>query len=163
MKGNEIIVSANPRGRLEEGIITGTPHPGDVLEIVPGVAQIEGRFTFRQVTRATGSKGPNCVLLHDPDQGGTNLTQYASGSHVQVYWPMAGDELNMRVTDKAGTTVGNSIAIGDLLSVETGTGHVVPLESFGYASAPFQALEAVVGSTVSADYLLWVHYFGDQA
>ena len=45
-KGNEIIVSSEPRGRFEECIVSGTPKPGTVIDIKPTVAAVSGRFTY---------------------------------------------------------------------------------------------------------------------
>src|SRR5262252_5965258 len=85
MKGTEIIVSAYPRGVREECVISGTPKPGTCLEIVPATLPINGRFTYRLVTRANGSKGPVVIAEKDRLQGKTELDAYVSGTQGFIY------------------------------------------------------------------------------
>lgn len=155
-KGNEIILTAIPGGVFDEGIISGTPKPGTILEVM-ATALVGGRPTFRAVTRSTGAKGPIAVLLPDWLNGKTSGDAMTSGQRVQVYWPEAGDELNLLVADVSGTA--DDVAIGDLFGVETVTGKLKANSS--YTSAPFAAMEAVTDPT--ADYLLFVKYLGNQA
>lgn len=170
-RGREIIVSAggSPRGFMEEGIISGTPRPGTLMEIVPAVATVGGRFTWRAATRADGAIGPIVVLLDDKEQGklgvgdatafgpGAVGDAFVTGTRGRLYWPAAGEELNLIKEDVAGT--GDSVAIGDLFGIDQTDGKLVANSSF--ASAPFQALEAVVNPT--SDFMLWVKYLGNAA
>lgn len=70
-RGNEIIVSANPRGRFIEGkLATGiTPKPGTILQLQVATAiDTNGRFTFELFNAdADGArpKGPLCILDMD--------------------------------------------------------------------------------------------------
>lgn len=168
-KGNKIIVRSDPTGRFEECIVSGTPKPGTIMEMVPATAMSLGVFTYRAATRTTGAKGPNPVLLNDYLRGrlavgaalafgpGTPGDAYADGDRGFLYWPEAGDEFNMIVASVAGTA--DDVAIGDLFGVEATTGKLKANSSYG--STPWQALEAVTDPT--ADYMLHVRYLGDQA
>lgn len=155
-KGKSIVLTSDPRGLFDEGIISGTPKPGVCLEVM-AAAFSGGRPTFRAVTRATGAKGPIAVLLADDLQGKTEDDAYVSGTRCKIYWPVAGDELNMRVADVSGTA--DDVAIGALFGVETVTGKLKADSS--YASTPFQAQEAITDPV--ADYLLFCRYLGNNA
>lgn len=153
MKGNEILLNCSNKGIRMEGIVSGTPSPGTVMEIVPAVAPVNGRHTWRATALATGAKQlPLVVLLEDNLQGKTATDAYVSGKICQLYVPLPGDELNMLVADVGGTA--QAIAIGDLYGVKTVTGDLLPNSS--YTSTPFKAMEklAVVGGS-PADRLVW--------
>lgn len=154
--GSTIIVSADPQGKFLEGIITDTSKPGQCVEIVPAVAPVGGRHSLRASSHADGAKGPVIVLLEDDLQGFGMTTAYVSGSRCRAYTPIMGEELNMLLGDVAGT--GDSVAIGDLFGVANG-GKIKRNSS--YASAPFQALEALAALT--ADTLVWCFYLGNEA
>jgi hypothetical protein len=111
-KGNTIIVSTEPRGRKFEGIVSGTPAPGTLMEPVPATEPIGGRFTFRfYQPSADGDPRPVIVLLDDSLQGFLMTTAYVTGTEAFLYCPIVGELLNMLVRDIAGT--GDSHAIGD--------------------------------------------------
>jgi hypothetical protein len=168
-KGNLIVVRSDPLGRFEEGVISGTPKPGTCMQVKAATAEALGVRTFEAVTRATGAKGPICVLMPDYLRGrlGVGAAQafgppaagdaYADGDRGFLYWPEPGDTLNMIVASVAGTA--DDVAIGALFGVEQNTGKLKADSS--YDSAPFQALEAVTDPT--ADYMLHVLYLGNQA
>lgn len=155
-KGNEIIVTAEPRGTFDEGIITDTSKPGTFMEIVPATAPVGGRFSWRARSLTAGSKGPLVILLNDSEQGKTSADAYVSGTRCRLYWLCAGEEYNVRVADVAGTA--DDVAIGDLFGVDA-TGKAKA--NAGYASAPLQALEVKTDPT--AEYLLWVKCLGHLA
>lgn len=156
-KGTEVIVTSEPKGVFEECIISGTPKPGTCMEIVPATAPVGGRFTYRAITRADGAIGPICVLREDSLQGKTLDDAYVSGTRGFLYWPVAGEQLNMLINDVAGT--GDDYAIGDALMVEQTTGQLK--DNSGGASAPFRCLEVVTDP--AADFHMWVQYCGNQA
>ena len=155
-KGNEIIVSSEPRGVFMEGIVSGTPKPGTIMEMMT-TAPVNGRFTYRASTRTTGAKGPTFVLLPDNLQGKLATDAYVTATRCFMYSPVAGEQLNLLVADVSGT--GDDVAIADLFVVENTTGKIKANSS--NTSAPFQAMEAVTDPT--ADYLLWCTYLGNQA
>lgn len=155
-KGNEIILSAYPQGKFMEGTITDTSSPGMCVEIVPATAMIDGRPSFRARSLTAGAIGPVAVLLPDSMQGKLATDAYVANTRCFVYYPMAGEELNMLVGDVAGT--GDTIAIGDLYGVNN-DGKLKANSS--YASAPFEAMEA--SAALTADKLVWFKYNGNQA
>lgn len=150
-KGNEIIVSANPQGKFLEGIVSGTPKPGTMMEIVAGTAAVAGRFTWQVYQPGTdGDRRLVAILLPDSLQGKLATDAYVTGTRCFLYCPLPGEEMNILFGNAAGTA--DDIAIGDLLIADTGTGKFV--ETTGSPeSEPFIALEAIVDPT--ADQLLW--------
>ncbi len=124
-KGNEIILSADPRGVFKEGIIDGTPKPGTVMQVKAATEPIGGRHTWEVADYgADGDQRLVAVLLADWAQGKTADNAYADGDRCFLYCPVAGEELNMRIS-AAGTGTGDAIAIGALLMVDDGTGLLV--------------------------------------
>lgn len=159
MKGTEIIVSSDPKGVFGECIISGTPKPGVLMEMTTA-ALISGRPTMQVAQRASGAKGPVCILLPDRLQGQLHSTAYVTGARGFVYWPVAGEDLNLLLGDVAGTGCVEDTAVADLFGVETLTGKILANSAFG--SAPFQAMEARHGF-ITADSWLFVKYIGNQA
>jgi hypothetical protein len=140
MRGNEILLSAEPKGRYVEGIISGTPLPGSLMEVVPGCTPVGGRLTYRAYS---GSKQPtNLILLPDHLEGATATTAYVSGSRGFMYTMLSGDEANLLVGQTAGT--GAAVAIGDQLEGEPG-GLLIPLAGTGSASYTAQEAIADIG------------------
>lgn len=156
MKGTEIVLDAEPRGHFEECIVYGTPKPGTVMEL-KAAALASGRATYQAATRTTGGKGAVAVLCADHLQGKGHSDAYVSGTRGFLYWPIAGEELNMLVADVSGTA--DDVAIGDLFGVETVTGKLKANSS--YASTPFQAMEVITDPI--ADYWLFCKYLGNNA
>lgn len=170
-KGRSIIVSSNPKGFFQEGIISGTPKPGTCMEKVPATTTVGGRFTYRAVTRADGAIGPIIILTEDDLQGKLGVSAsaaytggppapgdaYVSGTRGFLYYPQAGEDFNMIVASVAGTA--DDVAIGDLFGVEQTSGKLKANNSF--AATPFEANEVVTDPT--ADYMLWTTFRGEQA
>lgn len=159
-RGNEIIVTANPKGNFLEGYIaTGeTPKPGTVLQIDPTVALKNGRHTWKIYNRdADGNRpvGPLAVLLPDHLQGKTATDAYAASTRCFLYCPLPGDELNMLLLDIAGT--GDDHSAGELLIVDDGTGKLIATTGSPECE-PFVLLEDVTDP--EADTLAWVMYSG---
>jgi len=152
MKGNEIILSANPRGVEKEGIVYGTPKPGTVMQIKAATEPVGGRHTWEVYNAsADGDQRIIAVLLPDQLQGKIATDAYVTGSRCFLYCPAMGEELNMLVS-AAGTGTGDSVAIGDLLIVDDGTGLLVATSS-GEESEPFVVMETltdvVAGGTLT--------------
>lgn len=166
MRGSGIIVSSHPRGRFEEIVCLNATYPGTVMQLDPTIAPIGGRFTFEAANRVDGSKGPNPVLVEDWNQGQLAITVIAAGAHAQIYWPAAGEELNMLMRYHPGTGTSTDENIGDLLEVDnTGMVTGVSSESGGtgaHVSAPFQLREHLT-TALTANTLVWCQYLGDQA
>lgn len=167
-KGNEIIVSANPRGVFLEGIIDTAEKPGTIMQR-KNVALSGGRFTYQVYNPADGDgskpKSALAVLLPDQLQGKTAEDAYTAGARGFLYVPAAGEQLNVLWKNITGTGTGDETNIGDPLTVDAGTGKVIlasgSSESPTAANlkiSPFSALEAL--TDVTADTLLWVEYTG---
>lgn len=161
-KGNEIIVSANPRGVFYEGFInTGeTPKPGTIMQIDPTQTFVGGRPVFKMYNRAAdGDKplGPLFILLPDSKRGKTATDAYAAGDHCELYAPLPGEEFNLLVQDPSGTGSGTTYDAGTMMTVDDTTGELVP--SVGTEDIePFVLMEAA--SQLAADTLNWVMYTG---
>jgi len=158
-RGTEIIVSANPRGVMHEGPITGTPKPGTIMQIdVSEGINGDGRFTWEAYNRdADGNRpaGPLAILLPDRLQGKLHTDAYAAGDHGFLYTPIAGEEFNCLLLDVSGT--GDDHAFGEILIVDDGTGKLVATTGTP-ETEPFMLLEAVTDPI--ADTLLHVIYNG---
>lgn len=143
-RGNNIIVSANPRGVQTEGIIAAgqTPKPGTMMQIDGSVAMgDDGRFTWK--VYAPGADGdilPLWVLLPDRNRGKLATDAYAAGDRCFLYAPLNGEELNMILLDVSGT--GDDHAVGELLLGDTGTGKLVA-DTGSPETKHFMLLEAV--------------------
>ena len=158
--GSEIVVAANPRGVFLEGTISGTAKPGTVMQIKAGSTAVGGRLTWEPYNRSADGEhpqGPLAVLLPDRLQGKTETDAYADGDRCFLYVPVAGEELNMLVS-AAGTGTGDSIAVGDILTVNDGDGLLIKTTGTPEIE-PFVALEAADDVTADGSLLL-VMYTG---
>ena len=156
-KGNAIILSPTPRGVFKEGVITGTPKPGIVMQIdVSEGLDGTGSLTWEAFNAdADGDQRLIAILLPDEFQGKTETDAYVAGDRGKVYIPAAGEEFNMLLADVAGT--GDDHAFGELLMVDDGTGKLIATTG-SPESECFQLLEAVTDPT--ADQLVHVIYTG---
>jgi hypothetical protein len=156
-KGNGIIASAEPRGRFLEGIVSGTPKPGTVMQIAASTAADDnGRHTWEVYNAAAdGNQRLIAVLLPDSLQGDLATSAYVDEERCFLYVPIAGEELNMLVANIAGTA--DSFSVGDILMVDDGTGKLIATSGTPEAE-PFIVLEAK--SALTADTLVWCMYTG---
>lgn len=159
VRGSEIIVSANPHGRFMEGIISGTPKPGTIVQLDLSVAPQGGRFTWKVYDRsADGDRpaGPFIVLLEDRFNGNrTYESAYASGDRCFGYVPLPGDELNLRFKDIAGTA--DDHAAGEMLIVDDGSGLMIATTGSPQTEVAIN-MEAITDPV--ADTLGWVTWTG---
>lgn len=138
-RGNEIVLTA--KGRFMEGIISGTPLPGTIMQLKAATALVGGRPTYEVFNgSADGERTAIYVLDRDWGQGKTVDNAYVDGQRGFLYAPAMGDELNVRVS-AAGTGTGDAIAIGDKFIVDDGTGLLVATTG-GPEAEPFQAMES---------------------
>lgn len=175
--GNMILLEAEPKGRFEEITVVGTPKPGTVMSVIPNVSTytVGGRTSMEPAgttaanstysgMAADGDRIPICVLLCNADPcGGAappfkgQTDAYATGERGVVYYPIAGEELNVILLDQSGTAAGEDFVIGSKLIVDDGTGKLV--QSVGTPeSEPFIAMETK--ADLAADYLMQVQYTG---
>lgn len=144
--GPGIIVSAEPQGRFEECIVSGTPKPGTVMEVKAATERVSGKWTYQAFSGSSGAKQEIAVLLPDHLQGKLATDAYVTLTRGFLYFPLPGELLNMLMADVAGT--GDDHAIGDLLMVQTATGKLI-VDSSG-ASKPFKCMETVTDPTADA-------------
>lgn len=155
-RGSSIIVSNDPKGTFIEGIVSGTPKPGTLMQLQAGTALVGERFTYEVFAPGTdGQRRTIIILLEDRLQGALPTIAYVTGTRGFFYIPAAGEEFNMLVADVAGT--GDDHAIGDLFIAKSGTGKLIA-NTGTPDSIPFQCLE--VAPDPVADALLWCRYTG---
>jgi hypothetical protein len=125
MKGNCILLSSNPKGQFIEGVMGDTSKPGCCVQVKAATAFSNGRPTF--VAAAPGTDGKQvmqAILLEDSNQGFGPQTAYVVGTRAIAYVPIAGEEMNVRLGEVAGT--GNTYAIGDRVVNDAEDGIYVP-------------------------------------
>lgn len=162
-RGNNIIVTNEPRGRRVSVKIDGTPLPGTVMTVKPGTTvDSNGKFEYEPagvtvgLMTADGTRIPIAVLLEDRKRGRTVNDAYVDGDDAEVYFPLPGEELNVLFQNQSGT--GDDVVAGTtLLIVDDGTGKVLPTTGTP-ESEPFLGLENVTDPT--ADQLVWAQYTG---
>ena len=156
-KGNEIVVSNDPRGRYMEGTINGALKPGTCVQLdVSEGLNANGRPQFEAYnTSADGEQRLVAVLVPDDLRGKRAVDAYVDGEQCKVYFPLPGDELNMLLADVAGTA--DDHAFGEILMVDDGTGKLIATTGTP-ESEPFQLLEAVTDPT--ADQLVHCIFTG---
>lgn len=165
-RGNEIIVTANPKGHREECIISGTPKPGTIMELKKATALSSGVWTYEPAgttaangasegMAADGNRIPIAVLLIDHLQGKTATDAYADADRGFLYFPVAGEEINVLLENQAGTA--DDFIIGSKLIVDDGTGKLL-ISAGSPESEPFICLEDV--TDMAADTLVWAKYTG---
>lgn len=160
MRGNEIVVSFDPRGLKVEGVIGAglTPKPGTIMQLQVGTALVGGRHTWELYAPGTDGakpKGPMIVLVQDYLQGRTADDAYAAGERAFGYIPLAGDELNLRLKDIAGT--GDDHTKGEVLIVDDASGLLIA--TTGSPDTKVAILLETVTDPV-AETLVWCQWTG---
>lgn len=139
---NTIIVSQEPRGRMFDGYVSGTPKPGTVMQMT-NAAEVGGLNTYAVYDRAAdgaASLGPIIVLLEDHLQGKGISDAYENGKLGHFYVPLPGDELLMIIGDVSGTA--DTHAKLEELMVDDGTGELIAVTGTP-GQIPFILLEAL--------------------
>lgn len=159
-KGNEIIVSADPRGHFSEGTIAAgeTPKPGTILQRQTSVALKSGRWTYEIYNAdADGGrpKGAIWLLLPNHLEGKLATDAYAAGERCFLYCPLPGDQLNLLVLNLAGTA--DDHAIGEMLIIDDTTGKMIATTGTPETEVA-QLLETITDPT--ADTLAWCEWTG---
>lgn len=155
MIGNTIVISADPQGKFLEGIVSGTPKPGTVMEVSSYF--FAGRRHKWQVYQpgSDGQRRVIAVLIEDRMQGKLYSDAYVDGTRCFMYVPQAGEELNMLIADVAGT--GDVHTAGDTMIVKSGTGKLI-VTTGSPQSEPFRLEEGIAAPT--ADVWLASMYTG---
>lgn len=157
---NTIILSSNPKGVFDSGVIDDTSKPGTCMEMVTATTFQNGRPHWRASSDTVGTKRGICVLVEDWLQGKLVSDAFVSGTFIpNLYWPALGEELNLLVANVSGTGSAERVLQGDRLGVSA-AGKLI-LDS-SYATRPFQAMEEQRGF-ITADFLLWVKFLGTYA
>jgi hypothetical protein len=155
--GAGVIVSAQPRGRFEEGNIVGVGiKPGTVVQIDPGVAYQSGRPSFIPYNPGADNDptvGPLGVLLEDSPSGFSALVALQNGQRCRVYYPLPGDELNMLCEGEAGTGSANALTIGERLGIRNNTGKLIAQAT--PTAAAFFICNEHIDEVVDTDTLVW--------
>ena len=161
-RGNCIIVTSNPRGVFEEGIVksANTFFPGMVVQRDPTVALQGGVWTYKIYDRdADGDQpaGAFWVVLENYLLGQltTDATGYVAGSRTFLYSPVAGEELNLLLLNIAGTA--DDHPLGEILMVDDGTGKLI-VTTGSPETEVAQLLEVVTDPTT--DTLAWCQWSG---
>lgn len=167
-KGNTILCSAGlaPKGTFQPCIVSGTPSPGTVMEVVPNTEPVGNVFTYRAASRNDGATGGNPILDMDDKQGKLPTDAYVSGTYGRIYWPAAGEFFNMLLRGQSGTGTSLNYKIGDRLEVDGATGMLQGIGTGGptgtHASAPWVLMEHL-GVLPSGNNLVYVQYLGGGA
>lgn len=162
MRGTRIIVTADPKGQFEEGVVAAgqTFYPGLIVQRDPAVALKAGRHTYKLYTRdADGNlpRGSYWVVTEELNAtiGKAYTESYGAGERVSLYSPRAGEELNLMVSNLAGT--GDDHALDEILMVDSGTGELIATTGTPESEVA-QLLEAITDPT--ADTLAWCQWTG---
>lgn len=153
-RGNRILITGEPKGVFKQVVISGTPKPGVAMTLKSSY-YLSGLHQFEPYNRdGDGNRSEVAVLLEDSTQGKTYDDAYADGEIGTVYFPVAGEELNMWFQNQSGTA--DDVAIGAYFMLDDGTGQLLATSS--PESEPFKALATLTDPT--ADVLLPVMYTG---
>jgi len=122
-RGAGIIVSADPQGKFLEGIIDGTPKPGQAVSVKAATEPVGGAFTWEPWALGDGAYGITAILLPDHMQGKLATDAYVDADRCFIYAPIAGELMNILLENQSGTA--DSFAIGDLLSPKSTNGKFI--------------------------------------
>lgn len=145
-RGNSIILSSNPKGQFVEGTIdsaVSTAKPGHAVQIKAATEFVGGRPFFQLAAPGTdGEDIVHMILIEDNLQGFTMTSTFAAGTRARAYVPIAGEEMNIRVGEVAGT--GNTFAIGDQFMINASGGYYIPATGSPPQSVAFVCMETEV-------------------
>ena len=169
-KGQEIVLTSNPRGNYLEGIIGDASLPGTIMQIKAGVDAVNGRHTWVALGNHSGNTyNPGAatdprltaILLPDRLQGFTQSTAYVSGQRCFLYCPIPGDELNVLCAAQQGTGSADAYFVGERLvpSVSSGSNGQLVVQSTSGSRAPFVSAEHI-NLTADVAGLVWCYYAG---
>lgn len=125
-KGADIVLNASTMKKIE-GIISGTPKPGTIMQVKAATEPVMGRLTYETYAPGVGDGAPRALYILDIDytQGKTEADAYVSGTRGFLYALRNGDEVNVRKADISGTgSATEDLAIGDRCLVVDGTGMI---------------------------------------
>src|SRR5262245_54795917 len=125
--GNRIVVTGEPKGSMREGVVAAgqTIYPGCIVQADYTQAELGGNPVVKLYDRAADGdrpSGPYFVVREDEYQGRGPLVPYTAGSIIFLYVPLPGDQLNLLISDVAGTA---DIVKNTRLMVDDGTGELI--------------------------------------
>jgi hypothetical protein len=137
MLGNNIVVESAPKGRFKEGIVVGTPKPGTLMSLKTGVAAVNGAHQWEPLGTSTplGDGDPAALIAVLCMEGPHSLhgkywdDAFVTGDRGMLYFPLPGEELNVRRADVAGTgSPGEAVNVGtELYAIGDGSGTLAPV------------------------------------
>lgn len=138
-----------------------TFRPGMVVQRDPTVALKQGRHTYKIYNRDADGDQPAgafwvvteklCGMRGEPMSTGT----YAAGERVSLVAPLPGNELNLLISNIAGT--GDDHTAGEILMVDDATGELVATTGSPETEVA-QLLETITDPV--ADTLAWCQWSG---
>lgn len=162
MRGNSTIVTTEPNGRFEEGIVAAgeTHRPGMIVQVDPTVALAVGKHTYKIYAETADGDQPRGAFwvvtnLLNAFQGKTITDSYAAGEMCSYYAPQPGEELNLLISNLSGT--GDDHTKGEKLMVDTGTGELIA--TTGTPETEVAILLETITDPV-ADTLAWCQWSG---
>lgn len=134
MRGNEIIITSDPKGQFQEALVKSgqTFKPGMIVQPDASVDEVGGVNTFKIYADSadgdhpTGgfwvvTNGLQALLGQGPlDSSGNPIS---ITDRCQVYNPRAGEQLNLLIKNLSGTA--DDHTKGEKLMVDTGTGMLI--------------------------------------
>lgn len=159
MRGNRIICHGDGRGVRIGAKISGTPKPGVAMEPVPASAETGGLISWRAKTGQSGTKGLNPILLEDSNQGFGPNQAYVDATWGQLYFPLPGEYMNVRVVVAGTGTLQTSTSVGEqLMTAADSTGRFVAATP-GAGSIPYVCMEAAK-DVAAGDELVYCQFTG---
>ena len=155
IRGNKIMITAEPKGMKADAIIEGTPKPGVCVTVKTPFYQGNLHLVEPFNRGADGDRAEIAILLEDELQGKTYNDAYVTLNICKIYYPAPGEMFNMWFQNVAGTA--DDVAAGDYMIVDDGTGQLL-VTTGSPEREPFKALGAITDPT--ADTLLPVLYTG---
>ena len=159
-RGNEIIVTANPRGVMQEGIVKAgqTFYPGMVVLRDASIPLISGRHTYKIYDESADGDQPTGAFwvvtnMLQAMLGKLCSDSIAAAERAIFYAPLAGEELNLLILNLSGTA--DDHALGEKLMVDTGTGKLIATTGTPETEIA-QLLEVIIDPV--ADTLAWCQW-----
>lgn len=150
MQGNKTILSF-PRGVQKEGkLAVGNVKPGMHVTLLAATQpNDDGSCVWEPYNRnANGDRALIALVVEWDEMGHDYNHQYVPGDRIKIYFPLPGEECNIRVSH-VGTGTGDHIFPGDRMILVDGVGTAIATTG-SPQSEPWQATE-YVADVVSGD------------
>ncbi len=159
-RGNEIIVTSDPKGQFDSFYLTTAMKPGTIVQRDPSVALKSGRFTAKLYDADADGGRPKGALwvvtqLHHAMTWMTATDEIPVGELAKCYCPRAGEEINLLLANLSGTA--DDHTAGEILIVDDTTGLLIATTGSPETEVAM-LLETVTDPT--ADQLVWCEWTG---